>query len=842
MFPESIFADIESGNAVLVTGAGASLQGRTSSGAPIPTSGQLAEQTAKAANFNYAGEPLADVFDAAKVPLGTTKLRQIFERSFLNCSPSPTLSSLFGVTWRRVYTFNIDDTIEHIPHASRRQQLVSFNAMKDRRAEWNGFNECQVVHLHGFIRDFSDGFIFSNDDYAGASSSSSAWYQQLGEDFVNYTVIFVGTSLQEQLLFQNIRSALAQGGTAGISFSITPGSLSEIKQKSLEARGISHIPATIETFAAELSKRFPRGLSPRDLKGASAASALPAEQKFTSLDVEALRSLHPITRQVLDKRFPGSTANIAAYRRRFYEGYGPNWPVMRDGSYARLRQYHFLIEKAKDALQSNRAVILLGEAGSGKSTFCMHCALHLSEVSKLQVLEYQEGTTSFRQCMISLKKYLGDDVRAVILIDEFHIFHEDIWEVVSDSTFSNISFLTSARSGEWHDRLKRQARGDHSTLAFQRFDESDIPEIIGAIEKYFAAPTFNRLSLTERHARFHKSRKQLLIAMREATESKGFDEIIEDEFSRIESLAQRYLLFIVAVATIPRVGLERSTIVSILHQLGVAEVFGDLVASLEGIVDQSKDGRFQARHQLYASEIVYKNARFSEIEATISGMVSYFAAFKMPIIKHVSKMEGQLFKYLLNNKNIFDLYNDVRKRNDAATFYSQFELTLQLDGHYWLQYGLLLRRLGQHEESLKKLEKALEAFPDFTYAEHAIAQQKLILAVHRPRYDTRTANMVSEAVSALLERHYAMDVTRADHAIDEYPIVALGHYHIDALVRHGMLDEARRTAKRYFEEVSRIDSASADKILGQMRSKLLMLSTTGVWPRLHYRVGAIDFS
>jgi hypothetical protein len=74
---------------------------------------------------------------------------------------------------------------------------------------------------------------------------------------------------------------------------------------------------------------------------------------------------------------------------------------------------------------------------------------------------------------------------------------------------------------------------------------------------------------------------------------------------------------------------------------------------------------------------------------------------------------------------------------------------------------------------------------------------------------------------------------------DEYPIVVLGYYHIDALVRHGQMNAARRAAKSYFSEISRMDVG--DPILSELRGKLLLLSTNGEWKRMAYRFGEAEY-
>lgn len=174
-------------------------------------------------------------------------------------------------------------------------------------------------------------------------------------------------------------------------------------------------------------------------------------------------------------------------------------------------------------------------------------------------------------------------------------------------------------------------------------------------------------------------------------------------------------------------------------------------------------------------------------------------------------------------------------------FYSQFEISLQLDGHFWLQYALLLRRIGRQTAALEMLGKSIEAFPGNSYARHALAQQKLIVASQHSSFSKETERLIDEAVGSLMERHHSMGFQRSRGAVDEYPIVALGYYHIDALMAHDMVERAKKAARTYYTEVDRLIKTSPDTILVELKTRLAMLVSASEWRRLTYRVGQIDY-
>jgi len=834
-FPSVIFDDIKQGRAVLVTGAGISNHGgHNQHRKPIISSGELAALVAKAGGFEYSGEQLKDVFEASAEPAGDAKLKRIFEDNFMNTRASDSLEKLFNVCWRRVYTFNIDDTIENISKARRQQIFRSFNANSSRVEEWNGYHECQVVHLHGRASEFEHGFTFSHTEYASDAASLPPWYSRLGGDFVDYTILFVGTSLDEQTLFQSVQSAVTGGSRPGTSYSITPDKLTPIKIESLKRRGILHIEAGIDEFATSLSSAFPGGIGVGDVDSGTAAATAAKDHQLTKSDLDALMSLRPIEKKsAVDKKLSAPSV------RRFYQGYGPTQAVIKSGSYAKLQQYAQLERNIMPLIDNERCVVVLGQSGSGKSTFAMHMAMHISS-TKETVFEYSRGSSGLKNTLIALRRF-ANGKRCYVLLDDLNVYSDDLSEILADADFSNIFILTSARSGEWNDRLSGDLAARSKTVHLDRFSRGDIPALITAIRENYAAPAFVKLSPERQRSRFEKSDRQLLIAMLEATEEKGFEQIIRDEFESIADEDQRLLLLAIAYATMSRVGIDRAALSTIARRLGISRNLSDVTSGLTGIVGENNSGRYAARHEVYAREIVMRHGDFDEIERSLEALTRYFTDYSMPIIKHVSKIDGQLFKYVLNNKNIYDLYKTAGMQKKAPSFFGRFEIDLQLDGHFWLQYGLLLRRCGEHTQSLAMLEKSIQAYPENTYAQHALAQQKLILAAQNRQATATASRLMDEAVDVLLRRHYSLSDERVDGAPDEYPIVALGYYHVDALVAVGRPDDARAAAKKYFAEIQKIKHGQSDHILRELSKKLIMLNTTGTWERLHYRVGNIAY-
>lgn len=245
-------AQIEEGEALLILGAGASVTSLNARGEKIKTGLQLAALLASKAGLTYGGETLKDVLDAVRGEyLADERILSIYSEEFSRTKPSDDLVDLFRYTWKRVYTFNVDDTIENINSRSSQVRRY-FNGISDAASEFESDRFLHVIHLHGEITKKEHGFIFTEEEYSRAIvSGRHHWYQRAGSDYISSCPIFIGTSLSEPIFKAEIERAKRNGTlSSGRGYVITPEELSQIQEKSLKGKGLVHVKATLEDFVA----------------------------------------------------------------------------------------------------------------------------------------------------------------------------------------------------------------------------------------------------------------------------------------------------------------------------------------------------------------------------------------------------------------------------------------------------------------------------------------------------------------------------------------------------------------------------------------------------------------
>ena len=218
------------GEPVLFTGAGFSLQARSSIGELMPTSKDLTEefwQLAFPTTSLEATTRLGDAFFAASTR-GSVALSQFIQRRL--SVESESLPSFyqrwFAMPWSRCYTLNVDDLELAV---MRRYQLgktigsISATSGRTESTSKASFDDLLVIHLNGLVGDELSNLTFSAMDYGVRQSGPDEWMVNALNDIVTRPVVFVGTELDEPTLWQYLEYRKGRGGRG--TRELRPGSI-----------------------------------------------------------------------------------------------------------------------------------------------------------------------------------------------------------------------------------------------------------------------------------------------------------------------------------------------------------------------------------------------------------------------------------------------------------------------------------------------------------------------------------------------------------------------------------------------------------------------------------------
>jgi tetratricopeptide (TPR) repeat protein len=818
---------IKDGNAVLLLGAGTSATSTNPRGEPVKLGRALAAALAEMSGFSYTGEPLPDVLEAV---LGTrishVQFATLLREEYTRIKPSSELSRLFQYSWKRVYTWNVDDAIENVSGSVQLRRYM--NGLSDKVSAYEGIEYLQVIHLHGEAIKPEHGFMFTPKDYnARLNQDRHDWYRQAATDYAANIPIFIGSRLEEPILAAELDRARPSLDThLGIAFLITPDDFTPLQLAGLAARNIVVIKAVLADFIQWLDQTLGSQIAPLTvLEGNSSfISALTARIVPTRLDVETATSI--ILHTWSDAKNKADDLHDLARTqaaRAFLEGQPPTWTIAATDVPVWLTKTNELYKALMQAISARDRVFLVhGQSGSGKTTALLQALIKfMREHDKYAVYELKGDVKSLRASLELIHKLHKDD-HAIVYIGDAFLYSDSLEEDVLAFAHGSLTLISSARSGEWRTHIERRIGEATTAFEFQRFVRGDYPALIERLLKYVPAPKFRRMSPEERFAKLASSREQLLIALKETTSSAKFTKVITDEYQELRHVDSRQLLLIAGLATVARTGISRGALREAFDRVKTGLTFEEAITSLEGIVSLNTSDRYVARHEIYIRHILENVASFQEIVAAAIEILRTYTKYNLPIVRNVSRLDGLLFKFLLNHNFLGDISRRRNEVQEGLRIYQTFEVDFQLDGQFWLQYGQYLAMFGQLEAALPILQKSIAAYPDNPYAVHALADLQLRVGYSRDSYDSETAELLADAAETLEAMHesYSLDV-------DYYPIVTLSEKYVGALIKHGRLKIATEAARRYYETISSLPREN--EAMSRAKVRLAHFITQGRW-------------
>lgn len=806
-------------------GAGVNGSSENRSHKPIVTGRGLCEKLCEEIGETYNGEPLADVVSAVEHLLGRDALNKILIREFRFTIPSDDLKQIFQYSWKRIYTWNYDDAlIEAAKNAVQRTSI--YNGMHDLVEELPAPSNLQIVYLHGMVTQIDRGIILSNEDYSNAlQRNDHAWYRKATQDYRSSTVIFIGSSLNEPILAAEMERAARSGiGSGGQGFLITPDTVSAVRAASLAQRGIVHIQGTLESFVRWTQDNVGHIKAPNNVLQPDKFFNEKNLDRFSIDDIAAAQNIKPIDKAALQNSFETeSEIRRSLIAKGFLNGFPPSWQLASSDIPVRLHQLPELREGLLEAVDQHADLfVTVGQAGSGKTTATMQVLADMSAEGKFDVFELSPETKSVAKAIDVLSR-ISDRPKLVYLPNLF-VFGTPLADDFADARAAQITFVSTARSSEWKEHFERHFSRSARWFAFQRFSKADYDPLIERLKSYVPAPKFVKLKPDQQVERLARSKNQLLIALREATESKNFDEIIIGEFNSLADDDVRELFLIVGIATLARVGIEPAVAAEAYNAVKRQRSFKDALEKLEGIVAPSPSGRLVARHEFYVRNILDQAVSIDITLRIICDALRTFTKYSIPITKHVNRPDAALFRFLLNHGFLRERSERGGDKYGGLEVYRSFEVDFQLDGHFWLQYGLYYQRLGNSPLAIAMLEKSIDAFPGNPFAIHALASERLLQAGKRSLYDQACRRQIDLAVSSLEKLH-----SNPLFAFDQYPLVTLAKHHVHVLLQHDQGALALEYSKDYYERLRIMEKNVSSPEIISAKARLLKFVTSGVW-------------
>lgn len=785
---------IVNGRFVLLLGAGSSYGSTNRLKNSPPIGYELTKFIAEEAGFELdESDELADVYASGLNHLGDIGMQKLLEKHFKHCIPSPEYIELVKYPFPRIYTFNIDDAIEKAA-GSITGNIFNVRRRNSRIEDFDSFfSQMDLIKLNGDINNPEEGYIFSPTEYGEGSADEPIWYMELARDYHRFTFMFIGTKMKEPLFRHQVEKYKKRTGDQSLKSYLLVPKLSQIQEKSLEGSNIEYINGTLSDFIDWMKKTFPNGLIPKDIL----LNTRPEMVYFSENDQVRLNK-SVIT--ALDKVTHVNRANLLNHEesnqptvKEFFKGFKPTWSDVINNIPALLDNTRKIINACVSDDGNTKLFMILGPAGSGKTTALKQLALNLSDMTSRNCYYVDGIPESLSNLLRILDK--SNEGKYYVFFEKMTDIAAEVSQIISSGNNDKAIFIGSENVRIWEYRVKEHL--DQFKHYIQRYDsisDKDVDPILNKIEIYGNWARLKKMSYRNRRLEIlKKSKKQLLIGLIEATSGEGFDQIIKREFSEITDKSERALLLLSGLATLQRSEASEATITRALSYLGLNANVNELCTRLSGLVNYN-NGYVSTRHRIYVERLTSLFVDEKEMSDIITAYIYSFSVYQFPIVVNISKKDAAVYKGLVNFKFLKKILKDSRAA--ILSIYSFFEKQLELEGLFLLQYGLALRAYGDNERALQKLMNAREAFPESPHIEHAFAQQLLIIAENTTD-ETLSLEYVDKAKDILTR----LDKTNK-HETDRYPIITLSISHVTIFDKLGRTTEAKLLAKQYFEEIN----------------------------------------
>ncbi len=526
---------IESGDCILFIGAGIGANVLDKNGTNAPNAKELAAELNEYFKLNYECNDLSKISQVLDIKNKRIELQTFIKNKFANMMPDDLFKWIPTINWKAIYTTNYDNFIEKAYDINAKPQkeyyVITHNS---NLLEYDSRFQVPIYHLHGSLfADESPSIVITEKDYTKYQEKRRMMFEQLKMDAASSTILYIGYSNNDSNWKQLITDISTEFYPQSLpqSYRIDPFT-SDIDVEILRNDNIDTLKCTFSEFVNSCMLQLDEQ-STELLKIENLQKYIPSEFKeiFTK-NPAAVSRLFTSWEYVNGANF-SDKPNIY----EFLRGDKPNWSLIGADAYFTRDIEEDVYDSILDYLTSfskkPKATVILGSAGYGVTTLMMILAKRAVADKACKVFFYKNGH-DFRE---------GDFEFVNSVIEEKTIFFIDnaadnisqidtLFKKYNDENKSCM-FILGERKNEWMQANSKIRANFHEVLPLS---DGEINRLIQLLEDNNELNHLDNLSKEMQFSAIKRNYKsELLVAIREATEGKSFDAIIEDEFRGINS-------------------------------------------------------------------------------------------------------------------------------------------------------------------------------------------------------------------------------------------------------------------------------------------------------------------
>lgn len=663
--PATLIDAIKEQRAILFLGAGASQNAKHPAGEQMPEGDDLRALICdKYLGGKLKQKPLPAVAAMAASEAGLSEFQSYIRELFLPFEPADFHLLIPKFRWRAIVTTNFDLVIEKTyEHAQTPlQNLVktvkdgdNFDTRLHKVTDPVGFYK-----LHGCIEFYTDPdipLILGNEQYASYETNRIRFYNRFRDLGYECPVIFVGYSISDPHI-QRILFDLTDPRIMRPPFYLVSPQIDDIEARYWSGHRVFTIDATLEEFLSTIDQNIP-----------PIARTLPIELGGGELSIRRhYRIAHPTEPATVEKYLKTDVTHVHSgliapmqNAGEFYRGYDNGWGCITQNLDVRRSFSDAVLVDAVLLDEENRRTaelfMLKGPGGNGKSVALKRIAWEAG-VNYDQLILYPTSPAGLRIEPLDEIHHLTGK-RIFLFVDRVALVRNELQDLLqaARSRSTPLSIVGAERDNEWNIYCEQLEPYVRQEFRVRYLSEHEIKELLGLLEKHDALGLLRNLTFEERVSKFvERAERQLLVALHEATLGIPFEDILVDEFRRIEPEVARNLYL--DICTLHQFGAPvRAGLISRASGIRFEQFQAELIQPLENIVHVIKDGHnrdvyYRSRHQ-HVAEIVF-NRMLPTVEDKFDLLARVLKAINIDY-----SSDRETFSRLIRGRGIAEIFSNL---------------------------------------------------------------------------------------------------------------------------------------------------------------------------------------
>ncbi|TGD76203.1 tetratricopeptide repeat protein [Mangrovimicrobium sediminis] len=666
-----ILDKIRNGQAILFLGAGASYDAEIPEG-PVRFSAEKLRDLIcdRFLGGDQKDKSLVQVADYAKHQAGLNEVQVFIKNQFHPLQPANFHKLIPLFRWHSIYTTNYDLVIERAYDQvkDRLQKLAPIFRDGDQFSEaMRDPDKLPYFKLHGCISVINDEnlpLILASEEYAKHQRNRVRLFQHLSDSALEHPIIFCGYKIGDPNIQQILFDLFDKGINRPNYMVVDPG-LNKFDVQMWQSNRINPVKSTFAEFLSNIDNLIEKNMR---VLGALIQPSKESYRSFLKSGASVTPQLLQYLSTELEHVYDGMPVGGVSPK-DFYTGLDDGWAgINQDLDVERKISDQLLIDAViDDQITGFNTFLIKGYAGSGKSVCLRRVSWNAARDHEAAVFYLKKGAV-LRPSLV--KELIGHiDGRLVISLDDALANKADLQKLYDQLEHDNdeLVILTTSRSNEWNQDGGDLERYVSAEYELEKLSDREIDLLISKLEKFQCLGNLRNEDMPEVKRNFGlTSDRQLLVALHEVTSGKPFEQIVYDEYQRINP-AEAQLLYM-DVCTLHRLNVPvRAGLVSRISGISIEDFKSRFIAPLEHLVkvymdQRSRDYVYVSRHPLIA-EFVFDQALDNPADKAEQ------------IVRVISKMnidydaDKHAFSSIIRGKTLAKLFSDkglAKKIYDAA--------------------------------------------------------------------------------------------------------------------------------------------------------------------------------